>query len=79
MAQAVAQGHWALGSVGVGLSTIALQVPDVSFRTLQRDLRRLCDLGVLERVGDKRGASYRVVGAPPDWLDAPHAAPRFGR
>ena len=46
------------GQVGCRLKELTAEFSDVSERTLRYDLQRLCDQGVIERVGNGGPASY---------------------
>jgi hypothetical protein len=50
---------------GCRLKDLIAEFPDVSERTLRYDLQKLCDLGVIERIGNGGPASYySYKGAP---------------
>lgn len=49
------------GQVGCRLKDLLVEFPDVSERTLRYDLQRLCEQGIIERIGNGGPASYYRV------------------
>jgi len=45
------------------ITDIKTDFPDVSFKTIQRDLQSLIDEGQIERVGERRWSIYRLKGS----------------
>ncbi len=44
----------------LNITEIKTEFPDVSFKTIQRDLQTLIDEGTIERIGERRWSMYRL-------------------
>lgn len=52
---------------GTGAASLLMATTGANRNTLKDNLRRLVDRGLLERIGSKRGTTYRLsIGEPPD-------------